>query len=183
MRSSSVSSPSKSSGSCQLKAASSRCGAERCLRVSAAVCGMACSRGLRFVGLTRVLRRTGIHPVTSGAGLVADAAVAFSCPRSSAGFKRLAGRAVGAGREFLRRSSLRDPDILLLDQAAPLPHVVGEHGAQLRAGAAPDLHAEGLELGLDVGVASACLMAASILSTIAFGVPAGANAPIQVATS
>jgi len=38
-------------------------------------------------------------------------------------------------------------------------------------------------LALTSGAASACLMAASIVSRIAFGVPAGANAPIQVATS
>jgi hypothetical protein len=38
-------------------------------------------------------------------------------------------------------------------------------------------------LALTSGAASACLMSASILPTIDFGVPAGANAPIQVATS
>src|SRR5262249_24211502 len=46
---------------------------------------------------------------------------------------------------------LRGADILLLDQAAPLVHVAGEHRAQVRAGAAPDLHAERLELGFDAG--------------------------------
>src|SRR5215468_11182177 len=136
MRSSSVSSPSKSSGSCQLKAASSRCGAERCLRVSAAVCGMACSRArgclfmLTFVGWIQEVRPRHVPPVWASA----------------------AGTCV----------SLRDGDILLLDQAAPLVHVAGEHRAQVRAGAAPDLHAERLEFGLTSGAASACLMAASI---------------------
>src|SRR5215468_1220073 len=125
MRSSSVSSPSKSSGSCQLKAASSRCGAERCLRVSAAVCGMACSRAwgclfmLTFVGWIQEVRPRHMPPVWASA----------------------AGTCV----------SLRDADILLLHQAAPLRHVAGKHSAQLRAGAAPDLHAERLELTLDVG--------------------------------
>src|SRR6516164_11059711 len=124
MRSSSVSSPSKSSGSCQLKAASSRCGAERCARVSA-VCGMACSRGsgclfmLTFVGWIQEVRLRPIPPVWHGC--------AATC------------------------ASLSDADILLLDQAAPLVHVAGEHGAQVRAGAAPDLHALRLELGLDAG--------------------------------
>src|SRR5262245_2437642 len=124
MRSSSVSSPSKSSGSCQLKAASSRCGAERCERVSA-VCGMACSRArgclfmLTFVGWIQEVRPRHIPEVWPGCA--------------------------GA------RASLRDADILLLDQAAPLVHVAGEHRAQVRAGAASDLHAERLELGLDIG--------------------------------
>src|SRR5215510_14483704 len=125
MRSSSVSSPAKSSGSSQLKAASSRCGAERCLRVSVAVCGMACSRArgclfmLTFVGWIQEVRPRHIPPVWASA----------------------AGTCV----------SLRDAAILLVDQAAPLRHVAGEHGAQVRAGAAPDLHAERLELTLDVG--------------------------------
>src|SRR5262245_35186997 len=124
MRSSSVSSPSKSSGSCQLKAASSRCGAERCERVSA-VCGMACSRArgclfmLTFVGWIQEVAR--------------------------AAYRGLARRCAGPS------ALLRDPDILFLDQAAPLAHVGGEHGAQLRTGAASDLHAERLELGPDVG--------------------------------
>src|SRR5215469_5292881 len=124
MRSSSVSSPSKSSGSCQLKAASSRCGAERCERVSA-VCGMSYSRGsglpfmLTFVAWIQEVRPPACRGLT------------HRC----------------AGPSGL----LRDADILFLDQAAPLVHVAGEHRAQVRAGAAPDLHAERLELGLDVG--------------------------------
>src|SRR5262249_9812634 len=115
MRSSSVSSPSKSSGSCQLKAASSRCGAERCVRVSA-VCGMGCSRGsglpfmLTFVPWIQEVQPRHRPPVWA------------SVRRNPA--------------------SLRDPDILLLDQAAPLAHVGGKDGAQILARAASDLHAE-----------------------------------------
>ena len=61
--------------------------------------------------------------------------VAFSCSRSSGGFKRF-GR--DTGRRFGHRCAgtrllLRDPDILLLDQAAPLAHVGGKHGAQVLA--------------------------------------------------
>src|SRR6516225_10957058 len=86
-------------------------------------------------------------------GMLPGLGVAFSCSRSSHGFKRFA-------RATYRRladhctgtsASLRDPDILFLDQAAPLVHVAGEHRAQIRAGAAPDLNAERLEFGLDVG--------------------------------
>src|SRR5262249_43711665 len=117
-----------------------------------------------------------------GQAFAGNAAVAFSCPRSCGGFKWLF--AVGHGFAHRRvGASLGDADILLLDQTAPLRHVAGEYGAQVRAGAAPDLHADASSLLLTSGAASACLMAASILSTIACGVPAGANAPIQVATS
>ena len=94
-----------------------------------------------------------------------------------AAYRALAHRCAGTS------ASLRDADILFPDQAAPLVHVAGEHGAQLRAVAAPGLHAERLELGLDVGRGERLLAGGLDLVDVAFGVPAGANAPIQVATS
>src|SRR5262245_6646137 len=80
-------------------------------------------------------------------------------------------------------ASLRDADILLLDQAAPLAHVGGEHGAQLRTGAASDLHAERLELGPDVGRGERLLDGTLDLVDDRLRRAGRANAPIQVATS
>ena len=94
-----------------------------------------------------------------------------------AAYRALAHRCAGTS------ASLRDADILFPDQAAPLVHVAGEHRAQIRAGAAPDLNAERLEFGLDVGRGERLLAGGLDLVDDRLRRAAGANAPIQVATS
>src|SRR5262249_9162214 len=118
-------------------------------------------------------------------GMLPGLGVAFSCSRSSGGFKRFA-------RATYRRLAHRPPGpgpycaMRIFFSLTRRPHLSTSPASTARRSALAPLLISMLRassLAWTPGAASACLMAASILSRIAFGVPAGANAPIQVATS
>src|SRR5262249_53659887 len=118
-------------------------------------------------------------------GMLPGLGVAFSCSRSSGGFKRFRR---DTGRRFGHRCAGTLPHcaMRIFFSLTRRPHLSMSPASTARRSALAPLLISMLSassLALTSGAASACLMAPSILARIAFGVPAGANAPIHVATS
>src|SRR6516165_1048999 len=119
-----------------------------------------------------------------GQAFAGNAAVAFFMPTFVRGIQEALCRRHGFAHR--RAGTLPHCAIRIFFSSTRRPHFAMSAARTARKSALAPLLISMLSassLLLTSGAASACLMAASIVSRIAFGVPAGANAPIQVATS